>query len=103
MILQAHHQFSYRGAHAVRARHSRVRKMMTSYSENGYIHEFGFRPLFIIIFRPEMLKFHPYSILTGDTRFEFVIYCVLSKSLPELDGKVNVEHHQSHPEQRLLE
>ena len=36
------------------------------------------RPLFIIIFRPEMLKFHPYSILTGDTRVEFVIYCVLS-------------------------
>ena len=35
------------------------------------------RPLFIIIFRPEMLKFHPYSILTGDTRVEFVIYCVL--------------------------
>ena len=36
------------------------------------------RPLFIIIFRPETLKFHPYSILTGDTRVEFVIYCVLS-------------------------
>ena len=36
------------------------------------------RPLFIIIFRPEMLKFHPYSILTGDTRVEFVISCVLS-------------------------
>ena len=36
------------------------------------------RPLFIIIFRPEMLKFHPYSILTGDTRVEFVIYCVLN-------------------------
>ena len=35
------------------------------------------RPLFIIIFRPEMLNFHPYSILTGDTRVEFVIYCVL--------------------------
>ena len=35
------------------------------------------RPLFIIIFRPEMLKFHPYSILTGDTRVEFVIYSVL--------------------------
>ena len=32
------------------------------------------RPLFIIIFRPEMLKFHPFSILTGDTRVEFVIY-----------------------------
>ena len=37
------------------------------------------RPLFIIIFRPEMLKFHPYSILTGDTRVEFVIYCVLKE------------------------
>ena len=35
------------------------------------------RPLFIIIFRPEMLKFHPHSILTGDTRVEFVIYSVL--------------------------
>ena len=30
------------------------------------------RPLFFIIFRPEMLKFHPYSILTGDTRVESV-------------------------------
>ena len=39
------------------------------------------RPLFIIIFRPEMLKFHPYSILTGDTRVEFVIFCVLISSL----------------------
>ena len=35
------------------------------------------RPLFIIIFRPEIQKFHPYSILTGDTRVEFVIYPVL--------------------------
>ena len=25
-----------------------------------------------------MLKFHPYSILLGDTRVEFVIYCVLN-------------------------
>ena len=32
---------------------------------------------FIISFRPEILKFHPYSILTGDTKVEFVIYCVL--------------------------
>ena len=39
------------------------------------------RPLFIIIFRPEMLKFHPYSILTGDTRVEFVIYHVLRTNL----------------------
>ena len=36
------------------------------------------KPHFIIIFRPEMLNFHPYSILTGDTRVEFVIYHVLS-------------------------
>ena len=34
-----------------------------------------------IIFRPEMLKFHPYSILTGDTRVEFVLYCVLIHSI----------------------
>ena len=37
------------------------------------------RPLFTIIFRPEMLKFHPYSILTVDTMVGFVIFCVLSK------------------------
>ena len=30
-------------------------------------------------FWPEMLKFHPYSILTGETMVGFVIYCVLSK------------------------
>ena len=36
------------------------------------------RPLFTIIFRPEMLKFHPYSILTADTMVRFVIFCVLS-------------------------
>ena len=35
------------------------------------------RPLFIIKSRPEMLKFHPYSIFAGDTRVEFVIQCVL--------------------------
>ena len=35
------------------------------------------RPLFTIIFRPEMLKFHPYSVLTGDTMVGFVIFCVL--------------------------
>ena len=35
------------------------------------------RPLFIIIFRPEILKFHPYSILTGDTIVGFVIFYVL--------------------------
>ena len=36
------------------------------------------RLLFTIIFRTEMLKFHPYSILTGETMVRFVIYCVLS-------------------------
>ena len=36
------------------------------------------RPLFTIISRPEILKFHPYSILTGETMVRFVIYCVLS-------------------------
>ena len=35
------------------------------------------RPLFTIIFRPEILKFHPYSILTWETMVGFVIYCVL--------------------------
>ena len=32
------------------------------------------RPLFTIIFRSEMLKFHPYSILTGDTMVGFVFF-----------------------------
>ena len=36
------------------------------------------RPLLTIVFMPEMLKFHPYSILTGDTMVEFVIFCVLN-------------------------
>ena len=40
------------------------------------------RPLFIIIFRPEMLKFHPYSILTRDTRVEFVIHILCVKVKP---------------------
>ena len=37
------------------------------------------RPLFTIIntIKPEILKFHPYSILTGDTMVVFVIFCVL--------------------------
>ena len=35
------------------------------------------RPLFTNIFRPEILKFHPYSILIGETMVKFVIYCVL--------------------------
>ena len=42
------------------------------------------RPLFTIIFRPEMLKFHPYSILTGDTMIGFVIFCVFLGVLKQL-------------------
>ena len=37
---------------------------------------------FTIIFRPEMLKFHPYSILTGDTIVGFAIFCVLIVRVP---------------------
>ena len=35
------------------------------------------RPLFTIIFRPEMLKFPPYSMLTGEKMVEFVLCCAL--------------------------
>ena len=35
-------------------------------------------PLFTIIFRPEMLKFHQYSILAGETMVGFVIYCAFN-------------------------
>jgi len=41
-------------------------------------------PLFTIIFGPEMLKFHPYSILTGVAMVGFVIYCVLNLFYPTL-------------------
>ena len=37
-----------------------------------------------LVFRPEMLKFNQYSILTGDTRVEFVIYCVFTLSKKNL-------------------
>ena len=46
------------------------------------------RPLFTIIFRPEMLKFHPYSILTGDTMVRFVIFCVII-DVPEMFRPAN--------------
>ena len=39
------------------------------------------RPLFIITFNPEILRFHTYSNLTGDTRVKFVIYFVSNTSL----------------------
>ena len=36
------------------------------------------RPLFTIIVRPDMLKFHPYSILTREIMVGFVIYCTMN-------------------------
>ena len=39
-----------------------------------------------IIFRPEMLKFHPYSILTGEAMVAFVLYCVLNESAKVAGG-----------------
>ena len=42
------------------------------------------RPFFTVIFRPEMLKYHPYSILTGETMVGFVIYRVLRTHKPQL-------------------
>ena len=37
-----------------------------------------------------MLQFHPYSILTGDTRVEFVIYSVL-----KISNELQVERYIS--------
>ena len=51
---------------------------MTRWAHGGNFKNIFPRPLFIINFKPETLKFHSYSILTGDTRVEFVIYCVLN-------------------------
>ena len=48
------------------------------------------RPLFSIIFRSEMLKFHPYFILTGDTMVGFVIFCVLSSKFQKARTKIEV-------------
>ena len=45
------------------------------------------------IFRPEMLKFYPYSILTGDTRVEFVIYCVLRPYLVTILNDITAHFH----------
>ena len=43
------------------------------------------RPLFTVIFWPEILKFHPYSILTWETMIGFAIYCVLIQRLIHSD------------------
>ena len=39
------------------------------------------KPLFTIIFRPNILSFVTYSILTGRTKVEFVIYWVLKATV----------------------
>ena len=42
-------------------------------------------------FRQEMLKFHPYSILTGETMVGFVIHCVLKYKCSKGKCKNQVE------------
>ena len=54
------------------------------------------RPLFTIIFRPEVLKFHPYSILTRDTMVGFVIFCVLKCGRGKILIVGMVEHCAAH-------
>ena len=52
------------------------------FSQKGFPHggisKYFYRPLFTIIFKPKMLSLDTYSILTGQTMVEFLIYCVLS-------------------------
>ena len=49
--------------------------------------KFFLRPLFTIIFRPKILFFVIYSILTGWTKVEFVIYWVLRQVQVGVDHK----------------
>ena len=55
------------------------------------------RPLFTIIFRPKMIKFHPYSILTGEGKVEFLIYyCMYVKYfLKSFLGPVDLISHEA--------
>jgi hypothetical protein len=58
------------------------------------------RPLFTIIFRPEMLKFHQHSILTGETMVGFVsdLKCLkiqLSEAMQPKIGKYEVNEKLS--------
>ena len=48
---------------------------------HGGISKIFFIDLFIIIFRPDMLNFHPYSILTRDTRVDSVMYTLCVNSV----------------------
>ena len=59
------------------------------------------RPLFIIIFRPEILKFHPYSILNGDTRVELVIHCTEVRFASFLSGGFTTMAVINPPEKKL--
>ena len=61
------------------------------------------RPLFTIIFRPEMLKFHPYSILTGDTLDGFVIFFVLTLTHHMDDMMISVFTHQFFSQSELFQ
>ena len=60
------------------------------------------RPLFTIIFSPEMLKFHPYSILTGEIMVGFVKYCVLKYKCSKGICKNQVDEGLNTDYQKLL-
>jgi hypothetical protein len=54
----------------------------------------GISKIFTIIFKPEVLKFHPYSILTGQPMVVFVIYCVFrSKHRDSVQGVKSLGGH----------
>ena len=48
------------------------------------------RPLFTVIFRPEMLTFYPYSKLTRKQWSDFVVYCVLNLVFHKNPATTNV-------------
>ena len=76
-----------------------VNSFNRKWQAHGEISKKHSRPLFTIIFRPEMLKFHAYSILTRQTMVRFVIYCVL-KSHNFLHSKlIDWKNLFDHPDQ----
>ena len=62
---------------SIKSRNSVIK--LTWWAHGGTFKNLHSSPLFTILIRPEMLKFHPYSTLTGETRVEFDIYRVLKK------------------------
>jgi hypothetical protein len=64
---------------------------MTWWAHRGIFKNIFSRPLFTIIFRPKMIKFHPYSILTRKGKVYFLIYCMLKHTFGqhELSSKIS--------------